>query len=75
MSIHVDAIYQNGALYPQQPVPLVDGAHVRVAIVTDSPSPAPPPDGDPLEAVIGVGEGPAAGDAADCHDDYLYGKP
>jgi hypothetical protein len=75
MSIHVDAIYQNGALYPQQPVPLVEGAHVRVAIVTDSPASAPPTDGDPLAPVIGVGAGPAAGDAADRHDDYLYGNP
>jgi hypothetical protein len=72
MSIEIDAIYQNGALHLQQPVPLVEGAHVRVAIATDSPSPAPPTVGDPLAAVIGVGEGP--GDAADRHDDYIYGS-
>ena len=29
-------------------------------------------DNDPLEAVIGIGDGPA--DGADNHDKYIYGK-
>jgi hypothetical protein len=51
-------------------VPLAEGAHVRVAIKAG----APPASGDPLASVIGVGEGPAAGDVANRHDDYLYGR-
>jgi hypothetical protein len=30
-------------------------------------------DYDPLEAVIGIGQGPA--DGADQHDHYIYGTP
>jgi hypothetical protein len=74
MAIEIDAIYHDGALHPQQPVLLPEGAHVRVAIQTNFPSATSPTGGDPLAAVIGIGEGPAAGDAADRHDDYLYGK-
>jgi predicted DNA-binding antitoxin AbrB/MazE fold protein len=74
MSIEIDAIYHDGALHPQQPVPLAEGAHVRVAIKTDVPPASTPSAADPLAAVIGIGEGPAAGDAAERHDDYLYGK-
>ena len=75
MSIHIDAIYQDGALHPQQPLALPEGAHVRVAIDDASP-PGPDPTGhDPLADVIGISDGPAAGDVADHHDDYLYGKP
>jgi hypothetical protein len=72
MSIEIDAIYHNGAFHPQQPVPLEEGAHVRVAIQSSS---TPASGGDPLAAVIGIADGPAAGDAADRHDDYLYRKP
>jgi hypothetical protein len=75
MSIEIDAIYHNGALHPQQPVPLAEGAHVRVAIKTDAPPATPATGADPLAPVIGIGEGPAAGDAAKRHDDYLYGRP
>jgi hypothetical protein len=75
MAIEIDTIYHDGAFHPQQPVPLPEGTHVRVAIQPNSPSVAPPTGGDPLAAVIGIGEGPAAGDAADRHDDYLYGTP
>ena len=75
MSIHIDAIYQHGALNPQQPLALPEGAHVRVAIETSTSPTAAPAGHDPLANVIGVGEGPTAGDAADRHDDYLYGTP
>ena len=74
MTIEIDAIYHDGALHPQQPVPLPEGAHVRVAIQADSPPTVLTTGPDPLAAVIGIGEGPPAGDAADRHDDYLYGK-
>jgi hypothetical protein len=74
MSIHIDAIYQDGALHPQQPLALPEGAHVRVAIEESSPPASVVPGVDPLADVIGLAEGPAAGDAADRHDDYLYGK-
>jgi hypothetical protein len=75
MSIHIDAIYQDGALHPQQPLALPEGAHVRVAIETSSPPTATPAGVDPLADVIGISDGPAAGDVVDHHDDYLYGKP
>ena len=72
MSINIDAIYQDGALHPQQPLALPEGAHVRVAIETSSPPAAAPAGADPLADVIGISNAPAAGDH---HDDYLYGKP
>jgi predicted DNA-binding antitoxin AbrB/MazE fold protein len=75
MAIEIDAIYHDGAFHPQQPVPLEEGAHVRVAIQSTSPTATLATSGDPLAAVIGIADGPAAGDAADRHDDYLYGKP
>ncbi len=75
MSIHIDAIYQDGALHPQQPLALPEGAHVRVVIDATSPPVTAPAGADPLAAVIGISDGPAAGDVADHHDDYLYGKP
>jgi hypothetical protein len=75
MSIQIDAIYSDGALHLKQPIALPEGAHVRVAIEAELGAEAPRPSGDPLAAVIGVGEGPASGDAADRHDEYLYGKP
>jgi predicted DNA-binding antitoxin AbrB/MazE fold protein len=61
-----DAIYQNGVFLPKQPVSLPNGTEVRVAIETR--------DGvdDPLAAVIGICDGPA--DAADAHDEYIYGN-
>jgi predicted DNA-binding antitoxin AbrB/MazE fold protein len=67
MTIHVGAVYQDGLLFPKQPVALPNGTEVRVAIETRE-APA-----DPLANVIGIGEGPASGDSADRHDDYLYG--
>jgi predicted DNA-binding antitoxin AbrB/MazE fold protein len=74
MAIEIDAIYHGGAFHPQQPVPLPEGAHVRVAIQSTSPPATPTEGADPLAAVIGIADGPTAGDAADRHDDYLYGK-
>ena len=37
MTIHVDAIYEHGALGPAQPVTLEDGTQVVLAIETELP--------------------------------------
>jgi predicted DNA-binding antitoxin AbrB/MazE fold protein len=66
MTIHVDAVVQDGMLLPKQPVALPNGTQVTIDIATREPPI------DPLAKVLGIGEGPPLGDAADHHDDYLY---
>jgi predicted DNA-binding antitoxin AbrB/MazE fold protein len=68
MTVTVEATWKGGVLQPKQPVALPDGADVRVSIFLPDPV-----DRDPLADVIGIGDGPAAGDAAKDHDRYLYG--
>jgi predicted DNA-binding antitoxin AbrB/MazE fold protein len=68
MTIQLDAVYQDGVLLPSQPIALPNGAAVRIVIETSN-IPI-----DPLAGVIGIGDGPESGDAAERHDDYLYGK-
>lgn len=68
MTIQFDAVYQNGVFLPKEPVALPNGTEVRVAIETRDGI------GDPLAGVIGICDGPAEGDAADAHDEYIYGK-
>ena len=67
MTITVEATYENGVLKPKQPLALTDGTEVRLAI-----SPLQE-DYDPLEAVIGIGDG--LPDGADNHDKYVYVRP
>jgi predicted DNA-binding antitoxin AbrB/MazE fold protein len=66
MPIVVEATYQNGVLKPKEPLSLAEGADVRLTIVPARD------DYDPLEAVIGIGDG--VPDGADNHDKYIYGK-
>ena len=68
MTIQVDAVYLDGVLRPKQPVALPNGTEVTVAINPRGTAI------DPLAGVLGVGDGPADGDAAQRHDDYLYGE-
>ena len=72
MTIKTQAIYAGGSLQLQQPLPVPDGTEVQINIHLEAPSAVA---NDPLAAVIGIGEGPAAGDVAAQHDDYLYGAP
>jgi len=67
VTLQFDAVFQDGVLLPRAPISLPNGTRVRVEIETVSSD-------DPLADVIGIAEGPTAGDAADRHDDYLYGK-
>lgn len=67
MTIRVDAIYQDGMLLPKVPVALPNRTEVTISIVMREPM------ADPLADVLGIAEGPPAGDVADRHDDYLYG--
>jgi predicted DNA-binding antitoxin AbrB/MazE fold protein len=67
MTITVEATYENGVLRPKQPLVLPEGTEVRLAITLLDE------DYDPLDAVIGIGDGPP--DAADNHDQYIYGRP
>lgn len=67
MTLTVEAIFENGHLKFKEPLALVEGTSVRVTITL------PDEDYDPLDAVIGIGEGPP--DGADNHDKYIYGKP
>lgn len=69
MSIQVDAIYQGGLIRPVHPLQLPEGSVIRLVIesrdiVTD-----------PLAGVVGIGDGPEAGDVAQRHDEYIYGRP
>jgi len=66
MSTVVDAVYENGTLKLTQPLSLPEGMRVRVTV-----APADR-DYDPLEGVIGIGDGPP--DGAENHDKYIYGK-
>jgi predicted DNA-binding antitoxin AbrB/MazE fold protein len=66
MTITVEATFENGILRPKEHPGLVEGAQVQLTIS------ALDEDYDPLERVIGIGEGP--GDGADNHDKYIYGK-
>jgi predicted DNA-binding antitoxin AbrB/MazE fold protein len=66
MTITTEATYENGVLKLKQPLSLGEGTEVRLTVT-------PVGEGhDPLEAVIGIGDGPA--DGADNHDKYIYGK-
>jgi predicted DNA-binding antitoxin AbrB/MazE fold protein len=69
VTLQFDAVYENGVLRPKQPLILPNGTEVRVAIKTEEPA------DDPLAAVIGIAEGPHAGNAANQHDAYIYGRP
>lgn len=76
MTIQANAVYADGSLHLEQPLPLEEGAKVRIAIQTaDAPKEHDETMLDPLAQVIGIGEGPAAGDVAAHHDEYLYGAP
>jgi predicted DNA-binding antitoxin AbrB/MazE fold protein len=66
MSITAEATYESGQLRFKQPIALAEGTQVRVVITPLDE------DHDPLDAVIGIGEGPP--DGADNHDKYIYGK-
>lgn len=66
MTITAEAIYENGILKLTRPLGLVEGTQVRLTVTPVGE------DFDPLDAVIGIGDGPA--DGADNHDKYIYGK-
>ncbi|MBI1900431.1 MAG: antitoxin family protein [Planctomycetia bacterium] len=66
MTLTIDAVYTNGVLKPKQPLDLTEGTEVRLTVTTAGE------DKDPLEDVIGIGDGPP--DGADNHDKYIYGK-
>jgi predicted DNA-binding antitoxin AbrB/MazE fold protein len=66
MTLTIEAVYESGVLKPKQPLTLADGTLVHLAVTPVDE------DYDPLDAVIGIGDGPA--DGADNHDKYIYGK-
>ena len=66
MSITVEGTFENGQLKIKEPIHLAEGTPVRVTITPVDE------DYDPLDAVIGIGDGPV--DGADNHDKYNYGK-
>jgi predicted DNA-binding antitoxin AbrB/MazE fold protein len=66
MMTTIEATYENGILKPRQPLALAEGAEVRLTIY------AADEEHDPLEPVIGIGEGPH--DGADHHDQYICEK-
>lgn len=70
---HIEATYENGVLKPSEPLDLPAGSRVQVTIVTGEEQEKRDRKEDPLADVIGIGEGPP--DAADNHDQYIYGKP
>jgi predicted DNA-binding antitoxin AbrB/MazE fold protein len=68
MTITVEATYEHGVLKPKPPLALAEGTQVRLTV-----SPVDE-DHDPLDAVIGIGDGGRT-DGADQHDHYIYGTP
>ncbi|MEX2171408.1 MAG: antitoxin AF2212-like protein [Pirellulales bacterium] len=66
MTIQFAATYQNGVLLPEQPIAIPEGTQVMVSVEAKNLV------DDPLAEVIGIGDGPEAGDAADKHDRYIY---
>jgi predicted DNA-binding antitoxin AbrB/MazE fold protein len=68
MTITVEAVYENGVFKPKQTVGLDEGTEVRLILQTEEEI------ADPLEAVIGIGDGPPEGDGAQNHDTYINGK-
>jgi predicted DNA-binding antitoxin AbrB/MazE fold protein len=76
MTIQADAVYIGGSLQLKQPLPLAEGAEVRIAIQTEGGTSFEANSAfDPLAEVIGIGDGPASGDVAAKHDDHLYDMP
>src|SRR5688572_23702447 len=67
MTITVEATFENGTFKPVQPVSFPEGTAVQLQV-----SPVDP-NFDPLEAVIGIGDGPPEGDGAANHDKHIYG--
>jgi predicted DNA-binding antitoxin AbrB/MazE fold protein len=68
MAIVIDAVYENGSLRPDKPLPIDENARVRITV-----EPVLSPGADPLSAVIGIGEGRP--DGAQNHDEIVYGRP
>jgi predicted DNA-binding antitoxin AbrB/MazE fold protein len=66
MSLVVEARFENGTFKLAKPVALPEGTQVRLTITPVDE------DYDPLEGVIGIGEGRP--DGAENHDKYIYGK-
>ena len=67
MTTTVKATYVGGVLKPTKPLALAEGAEVELTMTTPVSD-----EDDPLDAVIGIGQGPT--DGADNHDKYIYGK-
>jgi predicted DNA-binding antitoxin AbrB/MazE fold protein len=63
----IQAVFENGAFKPEQPVSLPEGTKVQLQVKPVDP------DFDPLEAVIGIGDSGRT-DGATNHDKYIYGK-
>ena len=66
MSLVVEATFENGTFKLAQPVALPEGTQVRLTITRVDE------DYDPLDAVIGICDGPP--DGAENHDKYIYGR-
>ena len=67
MTTTVKATYVDGVLKPTKPLALAEGTEVELTMTTPVSD-----EDDPLDAVIGIGQGPT--DGADNHDKYIYGK-
>ena len=66
MPIVVEAVYEDGVLKPDTPLPL--GEHARVHVTVEPVNGAH----DPLAEVIGICDGLV--DGAANHDKYIYGE-
>jgi predicted DNA-binding antitoxin AbrB/MazE fold protein len=68
MTITIEAVYENGVFKPKHAIVLDEGTEVRLVLQIEEKL------DDPLDAVIGIGDGPPEGDGAQNHDKYIYGK-
>ncbi len=72
MSLVVEATFENGTFKLAQPVALPEGTQVRLTITPVDEDHPVDEDSDPLDAVIGICDGPP--DGAENHDKYIYGR-
>jgi predicted DNA-binding antitoxin AbrB/MazE fold protein len=71
MTLTIEAVYENGVLKPDRPLPFQDRARVRLTVETAEHAAAR--FGDLLDLARDLPDAPV--DLSSQHDHYLYGTP
>jgi predicted DNA-binding antitoxin AbrB/MazE fold protein len=75
MTIQCTVVFENGVLRPTQPLPLPEGAEVRVTLFFPTPAPAGPKTPAEILAEIALpAEGTGDSFTSRDHDRALYGE-